>query len=167
MTDEPAREVRMEVRGLMLDPGSNMPIVVLRDPERELFLPIWIGVFEANAIAMRMEGVEPPRPMTHDLLDAAIRSLGAEVEKVLISDLRENTFYAVLHLRMGEREVALDARPSDALALALRTEAPIFVLESVLEAADAVELLRKDEDADRLRKWLENVDPDDLGKYTM
>lgn len=168
MADEAPREVRMEVRGLMLDPSSNMPIVVLRDPERELFLPIWIGVFEANAIAMRMEGVEPPRPMTHDLLYAALHALGAQVEKVLISDLRDNTFYAVLHLLVGEeRRFSLDSRPSDALALALRTEAPIFVLETVLEEADAVELLRKDEDADRLRKWLENVDPDDLGKYTM
>jgi len=168
MADESPRAVRMEVKGLMLDPTSNLPIVVLRDPERELFLPIWIGVFEANAIAMRMEGVLPPRPMTHDLLHSTLASLGATVEKVLISELRDNTFYAVVHLLAGEgRQLALDSRPSDALALALRTEAPIFVLETVLEAADAVELLRTDDDAERLKKWLERVDPDDLGKYTM
>jgi hypothetical protein len=167
MSDE-AQAVRMEIKGLMLDPTSNMPIVILRDPARELFLPIWIGVFEANAIAMRMEGIEPPRPMTHDLLQATVRGLGASVDKVLISDLKDNTFYAVVHLRCEDQRVmTLDSRPSDALALALRSDAPIFVLQSVLERAEAVDLLQKVGAAERLEKWLEEIDPEDLGKYTM
>ncbi len=166
--NDAAAAVRMEIKGLMLDPTSNMPIVILRDPASEVFLPIWIGVFEANAIAMRMEGIEPPRPMTHDLLQATVRSLGASVEKVLISDLKDNTFYAIVHLRCeDQRLMTLDSRPSDALALALRTDAPIFVLQSVLDRAEAVELLQKGSEDQRLQKWLEEIDPEDLGKYTM
>src|SRR6185436_15479539 len=125
---EPNQELRVEIKGLMLDPSSNIPIVILRDTESQLFLPIWIGVFEANAIALRIEGVEPPRPMTHDLLRLVLEKLGATVEKIVISDLRESTFFALIHLRQGGQSVAVDARPSDAIALALRTEAPIYVL---------------------------------------
>jgi bifunctional DNase/RNase len=151
----------------MLDPASNIPIVILRDAESQLFLPIWIGVFEANAIALRIEGVEPPRPMTHDLLRLVLEQLGATVEKIVISDLRESTFFALIHLRQGEQSVTVDARPSDAIALALRTEAPIFVLRSVLEKAQAADLTAESTDEDKLKKWLEEISPDELGKWTM
>jgi bifunctional DNase/RNase len=164
---EPNQELRVEIKGLMLDPASNIPIVILRDTESQLFLPIWIGVFEANAIALRIEGVEPPRPMTHDLLRLLLEQLGATVEKIVISDLRESTFFALIHLRQGEQSVTVDARPSDAIALALRTEAPIFVLRSVLEKAQAADLTAESSDEDKLKKWLEEISPDELGKWTM
>ncbi len=157
----------MQVKGLMLDPSSNLPIVILRDENEDIFLPIWIGVFEANAIALRIEGVETPRPMTHDLMQTFLSDLGATLDKVLICDLRENTFYAEIHLTTGSRSLTVDSRPSDALALALRTEAPIFVRRSVLEKANAVDLAGRLGDEERLKKWLEEVQPEDLGKYKM
>jgi bifunctional DNase/RNase len=163
MTD--AAEVRMEIKGLMLDPNTNVPIVVLRDEEGAVFLPIWIGVFEANAIALRLENVATPRPMTHDLLRSALEKLGAHIEKVVISELRESTFYARIHVQREGDAVEIDARPSDAIALALRSEAPIFVLAPVLAAAQAVNLATTDEE--KLREWLEKVSPEDLGKYEM
>lgn len=158
-------EVRMEIKGLMLDPNTNVPIVVLRDERGEVLLPIWIGVFEANAIALRLENVETPRPMTHDLLRSALEQLGGQIEKIVISELRESTFYARIHVQRNGDAIELDARPSDAIALALRSEAPIFVLAPVLEAAQAVNLATTDEE--KLREWLEKVKPEDLGKYEM
>jgi len=157
----------VEIKGLMLDPASNVPIVILRDTQSQLFLPIWIGVFEANAIALRIEGVEPPRPMTHDLLRLVLDQLGAAVEKIVISDLRESTFFALIHLRHGEASVMVDARPSDAIALALRASAPIFVLRSVLDKAQAADLATQVNDEEKLKKWLEDISPDELGKWTM
>ncbi len=162
-----AESIQMEVKGLMLDPTSNLPIVILRDEATNSFLPIWIGVFEANAIALRIEGVETPRPMTHDLMRSFLEDLGAEVTRILISDLRENTFFAEIHLSIGQRDLTVDSRPSDALALALRAEAPIFVRQTVLDKAQAIDLAGNLEDDERLKKWLEDVSPDDLGKYTM
>jgi len=164
---DPSQELRVEIKGLMLDPASNVPIVILRDTESQLFLPIWIGVFEANAIALRIEGVEPPRPLTHDLLRQVLDQLGATVEKIVISDLRESTFFAVIHLRQGELAVPVDARPSDAIALALRADAPIFVLRSVLDKAQAADLATQVNDEEKLKKWLEEISPDELGKWTM
>ena len=163
----PNEELQVEVKGLMLDPSSNVPIVILRDIGSQLFLPIWIGVFEANAIALRIEGVEPPRPMTHDLLRLVLEQLGATVEKIVISDLRESTFFALIYLRRGGELISVDARPSDAIALALRTEAPIFVLRSVLEKAQAADLTAESSDEDKLKKWLEEISPDELGKWTL
>jgi len=163
----PNDELQVEIKGLMLDPSSNVPIVILRDIGSQLFLPIWIGVFEANAIALRIEGVEPPRPMTHDLLRSVLEHLGGKVEKIVISDLRESTFFAVIHIRNHEQGVEVDARPSDAIALALRTGSPIFVLRSVLDKAQAVDLATDASDEDKLKKWLEEISPDDLGKWTM
>jgi len=160
--------VRMEIKGLMLDPSSKAPIVVLRDEEARVLLPIWIGIFEANAIAMQVENVAVPRPLTHDLLKSVVEQLGAEVQKILISDLRDNTFYAMIYLALANGgEMTVDSRPSDAIALALRTDAPIFVLPSVLEKAQAVDLTLESGDEERLKKWLEEVDPEDLGKYKM
>lgn len=161
------QELRVEIKGLMLDPTSNVPIVILRDIQSQLFLPIWIGVFEANAIALRIEGVEPPRPMTHDLLRSVLENLGAEVEKIVISDLKESTFFAMIHVRQGDQTVAIDARPSDAIALALRSNAPIFVLRSVLDKAQAVDLATEISDEEKLKKWLEEISPEELGKWTM
>jgi len=163
----PNEELHVEIKGLMLDPSSNVPIVILRDLQSQLFLPIWIGVFEANAIALRLEGIEPPRPMTHDLLRAMVEQLGGAVEKIVISDLRESTFFAVIHVRNQDRSLIIDARPSDAIALALRTESPIFVLRSVLDKAQAVDLATDATDEEKLKKWLEEISPEDLGKYTM
>jgi uncharacterized protein len=164
---EPTQELRVEIKGLMLDPSSNIPIVILRDTESQLFLPIWIGVFEANAIALRMEGITPPRPLTHDLLHSAVDQLGGLVEKIVISDLRESTFFAVIHIRQQDTVLQVDARPSDAIALALRADAPIFVLRSVLDKAQAVDLATDASDEEKLKKWLEEISPEELGKYTM
>ncbi len=160
-------EIRMKIKGLILDPDSQMPIVVLQDTEGENLLPIWIGVFEANAIAMSIETIETPRPMTHDLLSSMILELGGEVQRIVISDLRDSTFYALIHLEHEGEVMELDARPSDAIALALKAGAPFFVTRQVLEKAKIDDRLSKLNEEDRLKKWLEEVDPDDLGKYEM
>src|SRR5215207_234779 len=160
-------ELRMEIKGLMLDPSSDIPIVILKDTGSQLFLPIWIGVPEAKAIAIRIEGVELPRPMTHDLLRLVLESLGGRVEKIVISDLKDNTFYALIHVQRDGHAVTIDARPSDAIALALRANAPIFVLKTVMEKAQAVDLAAQVSDEEKLKKWLEEISPEDLGKYTM
>lgn len=162
MTDD---SVRMEIKGLTMDPTSNLPIVILRDVDSQLFLPIWIGVLEAQAIALRIEGVEPPRPMTHDLLRTSLELLEAQVNHILISDLKDNTFFALIHLLHAGTEITIDSRPSDAIALALRANAPIFVRRVVLEKAKALDLTETDDD--RIRKWLEDADPEDLGEYEM
>lgn len=162
-----AAEVRMEVRGLMLDPSTNVPIVILREESGTRLLPIWIGLFEANAIALKIEGVEPPRPLTHDLLRLLLDTLGGELSRVLISDLKASTYYARLYLKIAAGEVTVDSRPSDAIALALRANAPIFVTNEVLDRAKALQLGDDQLDQDRLRKILEELDPEDLGKYTM
>ncbi len=166
MTNE-SEEVLMEIKGLMLDPSSNVPIVILKDAEDSLFLPIWIGVFEANAIALRVEGIETPRPMTHDLVTALLKQLEAKIDKIVVCDLQENTFFARIHLNRNGEELEVDSRPSDAIALAVRSDAPIHVLRPVLEKAQAIDLTQKISDDEKLRKWLEEVSPEDLGKYTM
>jgi uncharacterized protein len=159
--------IRMQIKGLMLDPMSNTPIVILRDEEERLFLPIWIGVFEANAIAMELENAEAPRPMTHDLFYKTLTAAEVHLERVLIRDLQDSTFFATMRLVSGGEPFEVDARPSDALALALRADAPIFVLPSVLEKAQAVDLVQRIQDEDELKRWLADVDPDELGKYPM
>jgi len=160
-------QIEMSIKGLMVDPITNMPIVILRDQEGQKVLPIWVGIFEANAIALQIENISTPRPMTHDLLRNVIHDLKASVQKVVVCDLQENTFYALIYLRLNGETVAIDARPSDAIALALRTRAPIFVEESVIDNAKTVDFVPEAADADRLQKWLESLDPDDLGKYKM
>jgi bifunctional DNase/RNase len=157
----------MVIKGLMVDPVTNMPIVILRDKEGERVLPIWVGIFEANAIALQIENIATPRPMTHDLLRNVIRDLNGSVEKIVVSDLKETTFYALIYLRVGTEVIAVDARPSDALALALRTQAPIFVEDHVIDNAKTVDLSQEPANADRLQKWLESLDPEELGKYKM
>ena len=157
----------MEIRGLMLDPASKTPIVLLHDTTDNRFLPIWIGVFEANAIALRIEGVEPPRPMTHDLLFTILGTLGGEVRKITISDLKENTFYAVISLQGPNGSHSIDSRPSDAIALALRANAPIFVHASVFDSAQAAEFQANLSDDEKLKKWLEEAKEEDFGEYEM
>jgi hypothetical protein len=157
----------MVIKGLMVDPVTNMPIVILRDKVGERVLPIWVGIFEANAIALQIENIPTPRPMTHDLLRNVISDLNGRVEKIVVTDLKETTFYALIYLTVGSETVAVDARPSDALALALRTQAPIFVEEHVIDSAKTVDLSQEPASADRLQKWLESLDPEELGKYKM
>ena len=160
-------QIEMSIKGLMVDPITNTPIVILRDKEGQRVLPIWVGVFEANAIAQQIENVAPARPMTHDLLRNVIRDLNATVEKIVVCDLQENTFYAMIHLAINGEKVAIDARPSDAIALALRARAPIFVEDSVIDNAKTVDFAPEKGDSERLQKWLESLDPDDMGKYKM
>lgn len=155
--------IEMSIKGLMVDPVTNMPIVLLRDADNTRVLPIWVGPVEANAIALQVENVAPPRPMTHDLVRNLLADLGATLVRVVIADLRESTFYAYLELRVGAEVVFVDARPSDALALCLRTRAPIFVDTKVLDRARSVEATNEQVDRERLQKWLESLDPDDLG----
>jgi uncharacterized protein len=160
-------QIEMSIKGLMVDPVTNTPIVILRDKEGQKVLPIWVGMFEANAIALQIENIATPRPMTHDLLRNVIHDLKAEVQKIVVCDLQENTFYALIYLELNGGTVAIDARPSDAIALALRTRAPIFVEDSVIDNAKTVDFTTEKADADRLHQWLESLDPDELGKYKM
>lgn len=158
----------VEIRGLILDPVSNTPIVILKKPEENLYLPIWIGVFEANAIALQLEGVETPRPMTHDLLRSIVDSLGARVAEVIVHSLVESTFHASIVLQRADgQSTRVDARPSDAIALALRCHARIRVANPVFEQAHAVGLGEGEDQETRLREWLESLSPEQLGKYKM
>ena len=141
--------------------------MILRDKEGQRVLPIWVGLFEANAIALQIENVSTPRPMTHDLLRNVIQDLKATVQKVVVCDLQDNTFYALIYLSLNGDTLAVDARPSDAIALALRTRAPIFVEDSVIDHAKTVDLPRDATDQQERLNWFENLDPDDLGKYKM
>ena len=159
--------IKMEVKALIVDPIANMPVVILKDADEQNFLPIWVGVFEANAIALQMEGITTPRPMTHDLLRNVIREVEGKVSQVVINNLQENTFYAQIHLSLNGRSFVIDSRPSDAIALALRLEAPVFVEELVLQKSRANDDASDAQNAERLRKWLEEADPESLSKYKM
>jgi bifunctional DNase/RNase len=162
--------VAMTIKGLMLDPVSNSPIVVLKDDDEKFFLPIWVGIFEANAIALQLENITTPRPMTHDLLRNMIEELHARVTRIVINDLRDATFFAQIRLVVaqgsGDRTLEVDARPSDAIALALRTEAPIYVAQSVLDQAQTITPDSEDQD-EKTKTWFDNLTPEDLGKYKM
>jgi bifunctional DNase/RNase len=160
-------EIEMVIKGLMIDPVTNMPIVVLRDLEGQRVLPIWVGVFEANAIALQIESVQTPRPMTHDLLASVIGGLSGTVERIVVCDLRDNTFYATIVLQAPSRAINVDARPSDAIALALRTGSRIFVEEAVFDRAQKAESSGEADEMGRLRRWLENLGEEELGKYKM
>ena len=163
--------IKMEIKGLLMDPVSNMPVVILRDTEKGHFLPIWVGIFEANAIALELEKIATPRPMTHDLIKNILEAIEAQVVKVVVTDLKENTFFAVLHLRLGGAEYTVDSRPSDAIALALRVAAPIYVDEDVFPKAGEIEVAReaetvKTDDPEQLREWLQNIKPEDFEKFS-
>jgi len=159
--------IEMTIKGLMVDPITNTPIVILKDKEGDRVLPIWVGVFEANAIALQIENIATPRPMTHDLLRNVINDLDGRVDRIVVSDLKDNTFFALIHLTVRGEGVAIDARPSDAIALALRTRAPILVEESVIDNAKTVDFGSERLDNDKVQKWLESLDPTELPKYKM
>lgn len=160
-------EIEMKIRGLMMDPVTNMPIVILKDIGGSAILPIWVGVYEANAIALEIEKVQTPRPMTHDLIKNVLMGLNIRVQKIVVNDLREDTFYALIWLERDGESITIDSRPSDALALALRTDAPIFVEEEVLKSSRIAGAISEKVNSEELRRWLENLDEDDLGKYKM
>jgi bifunctional DNase/RNase len=159
--------IEVVIKGLTLDPVTNSPIIILKDKGSERVLPIWINPFEASAISSQIENVTPARPMTHDLLRNVIADLDGKVDRVIVSELKENIFYATVQLMVRGELVAVDARPSDAIALALRAAAPILVDEQVLDTAKDADLSAERPDTDRLQQWLESLDPDDLGKYKM
>ena len=160
-------EVEMKIRGLMMDPVTNMPIVVLKDTGGDAVLPIWVGIYEANAIALEIEKVTTPRPMTHDLLKNVLMGLEANVHKVVVSELRDDTFFAVIWLEREGHVISIDSRPSDALALALRVDCPIFVEEDVLKNSKQAANISDNVTAEELRKWLEGLNDEDLGRYKM
>jgi bifunctional DNase/RNase len=159
-------QIEMTIK-LMVDPITNLPIILLRDRDGQRVLPIWVGASEANAIALQIENITTPRPMTHDLLRNVIHDLKAEIRKIVVSDLKDNTFYALIHLEVNGEALAVDARPSDAIALALRARAPIFVEDRVIDNAKTTDFAPDKTDAERLQKWLESLDPDEMGKYKM
>ncbi len=160
-------EIEMKIRGLMMDPITNMPIVILKDINGGITLPIWVGIYEANAIALEMEKVQTPRPMTHDLLKNVLTGLSVRVKKVVVNELREDTFYALICLERDSQTINVDCRPSDALALALRTDAPIFVEDEVLRSSRVASAASDKVNNEELRRWLENLNEEDLGKYKM
>jgi uncharacterized protein len=160
-------EVEMKIRGLMLDPVTNSPIVVLKDEQGQAILPIWVGVYEANAIALEIEKVETPRPMTHDLLKNVFLGLEVRVQKIVVNDLRDDTFFAIIWVEHEGQIMTIDSRPSDALALALRMDCPIFVDEKVLKNAKVSTALTERNTNEQLRNWLDSLSDDDLGRYKM
>ncbi len=162
-------EIEMSIKGLSVDPITNMPIIVLRETGGERVLPIWVGVFEANAIALQIESVQTPRPMTHDLLKSVIDELGGRLERIVVSELKDNTFYATLRLRTPGGALVVDARPSDAIALALRSGARIFVEEAVILGARTLDEPQPQGETGlrRVQKWLEGLSDEELGKYKM
>jgi bifunctional DNase/RNase len=161
-------DIEVRIRGLMMDPSTNMPIVVLKDVGSDTVMPIWVGIFEANAIAIEIEKVSAPRPMTHDLTRNLMRSMNGQLEKIVITELRDDTFFAVLWIRQEDELITMDARPSDAIALALRADCPIFVSEQVMQSAK-LNMAGPPEGptAEELRGWLEGLNDEDLGRYKM
>jgi len=161
-------DIEVRIRGLMMDPASNMPIIVLKDIASETVMPIWVGIFEANAIAIEIEKMAAPRPMTHDLTRNLIRHLNAQLERIVITEIKDETFFAVLWLKQGEDSLAIDARPSDAIALALRADCPMFVDERVMQTAKLNTTGPPEgPTAEQLRGWLEGLNDEDLGRYKM
>ena len=160
-------EVEMKIRGLMMDPVTNMPIVVLKDMNGTSILPIWVGIYEANAIALEIEKVSTPRPMTHDLIKTLLLGLGTGIRKVVVSELKDDTFYAVIWLDRDGELISVDSRPSDALALALRLDCPIYVDETVLKSSKSSSASTDKINNEELRRWLESLNDEDLGRYKM
>ena len=160
-------EVEMKIRGLMMDPVTNMPIVILKDVNGNALLPIWVGIYEANAIALEIEKVSTPRPMTHDLIKSLLLGLSTGIRKVVVNDLKDDTFYALIWLERNGELISIDSRPSDALALALRLDCPIYVEDEVLKSSKLSGAVSDKVNNEELRKWLENLNDEDLGRYKM
>lgn len=159
-------EIEMKIRTLMMDPVTQMPIVVLRDATGNTILPIWVGVYEANAIALEIEKINTPRPMTHDLIKILLHGMDARVDRIVVSDLKDDTFFAVIWLEKDGQLISVDSRPSDALAIALRTDSPIFVDDSVLKNSRMSSGQEKGKE-DELKRLLENLNEEDFGRYKM
>jgi bifunctional DNase/RNase len=165
---EVAVEIEMRIRGLAVDANTNTPVVILKQTEGDALLPIWLGIHEAHAIAIQLQGIVVPRPMTHDLLKILLMSLEAGIKKVVVSELKENTFYALIWLEREGELIAVDSRPSDALALALRVDCPIYVEENILQAYEiSMDASTESDKNEELRKWLDNLDDKDVGGYKM
>jgi bifunctional DNase/RNase len=160
-------EVEMKIRGLMMDPVTNMPIVVLKDPSGDAVLPIWVGIYEANAIALEIEKVATPRPMTHDLIKNVLMGLETRVHKVVVTELRDDTFFAVIWIEREGRYISIDSRPSDALAIAMRLDCPIYVDDEVLKSSKLAATVSDRVSNEELRKLLENMNDEDFGRYKM
>jgi bifunctional DNase/RNase len=160
-------ELEVKIRGLMMDPMTNMPVVVLKETQGSGVLPIWVGVYEANAIALEIEKVQTPRPMTHDLLKNVLNGLNVHVQRVVVCDLKEDTFYALIWMERDGQIISMDSRPSDALALALRLDCPIYVEDQVLKSSRITSATAEKSSNEELRKWLENLNDEDLGRYKM
>jgi bifunctional DNase/RNase len=161
-------DVEVRIRGLMMDPATNMPIVVLKDVASDTVMPIWVGIFEANAIAIEIEKLAAPRPMTHDLTRNLIHHLNGTLERVVITELRDDTFFAILWMRQDNEPITIDARPSDAIALALRADCPIYVSEQVMQSAKLnTSGPAEGPTAEQLRGWLEGLNDEDMGRYKM
>jgi len=160
-------EVEMKIRGLMMDPVTNMPIVVLKDIAGNSILPIWVGIYEANAIALEIEKVSTPRPMTHDLIKLLLLGMNTGIRKVVVNELKDDTFYAVIWLEKDGDLISVDSRPSDALALALRLDCPIYVEEQVLKSSKTAANVSDKVNNEELRRWLEGLNDEDLGRYKM
>jgi bifunctional DNase/RNase len=167
LSGEATMEHEVKIRGLMMDPVTNMPVVVLKETSGSAILPIWVGIYEANAIALEIEKVQTPRPMTHDLLKNVLTGLNVHVHKVVVSDLKEDTFYAMIWMERDGEMMSIDSRPSDALALALRLDCPIFVEDEVLKSSKMANAITEKSSSEELRKWLENLNDEDLGRYKM
>jgi bifunctional DNase/RNase len=164
---KPTMEVEMKIRGLMMDPVTNMPIVILKDVGGNTVLPIWVGIYEANAIALEIEKVSTPRPMTHDLIKSVLNGLSTGVRKVVVNELKDDTFYALIWLEREGEMISVDSRPSDALALALRLDCPIFVDDEVLKSSKVTASVSDKANNEELKRWLEGLNDEDLGRYKM
>src|SRR3990172_4132853 len=160
-------EIEVKIRALMMDPNSGTPIIILKDIESDTMLPIWVGAYEANAIALEIEKVATPRPMTHDLIKNLLMGLNTSVQKVVVNELKEETYYALIWLEQNGQIISIDSRPSDALALALRLDCPIFVEETVLKTSKVVNTAAEKVSNEELKKWLEGLNDEDLGRYKM
>lgn len=168
-------EIKMKVLGLAIDPVTSSPIVILKDESGKYSLPIWIGVMEASAIAMELENVKFSRPLTHDLIKNILQELNVSVEKIVVNDLRDNTYFALIHIKMQGKDHKIDSRPSDAIAIALRTGSPIYVDDSVITKSQKLEMsmdvsrggMSEEEYKKKLAELLEKLNPEDFGKYKM
>jgi uncharacterized protein len=160
-------ELEVKIRNLLMDPVTNMPVVVLKETAGNGVLPIWVGIYEANAIALEIEKVQTPRPMTHDLLKNVLTGLNVHVQRVVVCDLKDDTFYALIWMERDGQTMSMDSRPSDALALALRLDCPIFVDDEVLKHSKIASAISEKSSSEELRKWLENLNDEDLGRYKM
>lgn len=160
-------EVLLILKGVVFDTISNSPVLILKDAGAERYLPIWIGLFEAQAIALKLDNIPTPRPMTHDLLNNMLKDLGIHIEKIVISDIRDNTYFAEIHLKMNDKKYVIDSRPSDAIALAVRCDCEIFANEEIMQKAKFFDMDSEGDELEQLKKWLEEMDPETLGKYKM